>query len=520
MLLHYAVCDLEVFRRKRWAALGYASPNHRFRGGGGGLDLRSNALSSQNRRDEAEALYRRSMMVETDAELDRQLAAGVCVRLRVTGLIDAARAAVLPAASAAGAALAHAQPTEGGAAAASSAAAAPPSWLSASALSAVASAERRTRRRAADAVAGDALLTEFVRLGVDEAAAHAHAMALDASDGDRGERNLEARGLSIRVDAATAAGDELRSRRYAACFELLLPRAARSTLQLLPMPRMRFDLSGYCNHPMAAQLLPAAAVGELVSTGRLLLPPFLPAELLSQLRDEVRALEAAALSDASTARLHERSGWLLVNEQPPMPTAPVPPPIGDHPPAELFGGTLEVEGSASPTLCSMLRLFRGLGATIENISELRLACPRAALLRHVMGGGSAAAGPPNSSWPDTGAEICCALFLGDGGGGGEAAVEVPTREGRARPMRVPAGGALFTLARQTRVDLPPAPASAAAGPPSQLWLTFYAYSSMLRSSIEDRMLGVSAEARASLARVQQERRLDPSYDKGMLQPGA
>ena len=32
MLLHYAVCDLEVFRRKRWAALGYASPNHRFRG--------------------------------------------------------------------------------------------------------------------------------------------------------------------------------------------------------------------------------------------------------------------------------------------------------------------------------------------------------------------------------------------------------------------------------------------------------------------------------------------------------
>ena len=32
VLLHYAVCDLELFRRKRWAALGYASPNHRFRG--------------------------------------------------------------------------------------------------------------------------------------------------------------------------------------------------------------------------------------------------------------------------------------------------------------------------------------------------------------------------------------------------------------------------------------------------------------------------------------------------------
>ena len=32
VLLHYAVCDLDVFWRKRWAALGYTSPNHRFRG--------------------------------------------------------------------------------------------------------------------------------------------------------------------------------------------------------------------------------------------------------------------------------------------------------------------------------------------------------------------------------------------------------------------------------------------------------------------------------------------------------
>jgi hypothetical protein len=44
----------------RWAALGYASPNHRFRGGGGGLDQRAHALALARRRDEAETFYRRA----------------------------------------------------------------------------------------------------------------------------------------------------------------------------------------------------------------------------------------------------------------------------------------------------------------------------------------------------------------------------------------------------------------------------------------------------------------------------
>ena len=56
--MHFAVCSFEVFWRKKWADLGYASPNHRFRGGGGGLDQRANALSLGQRRSEAEAFYR------------------------------------------------------------------------------------------------------------------------------------------------------------------------------------------------------------------------------------------------------------------------------------------------------------------------------------------------------------------------------------------------------------------------------------------------------------------------------
>lgn len=50
VLLHFAVCDFGLFWRKRWAALGYASPNHRFRGGSGGLDQRAHLLATSARR--------------------------------------------------------------------------------------------------------------------------------------------------------------------------------------------------------------------------------------------------------------------------------------------------------------------------------------------------------------------------------------------------------------------------------------------------------------------------------------
>jgi hypothetical protein len=97
VVLHFAVCSFSAFWAKRWAALGYVSPNHRFRGGGGGIDQRAHALASTARRDEARALYRRSVMLDDDAERRRQLDNGVCLRLPVTAAVDAARAAHLPA---------------------------------------------------------------------------------------------------------------------------------------------------------------------------------------------------------------------------------------------------------------------------------------------------------------------------------------------------------------------------------------------------------------------------------------
>jgi hypothetical protein len=68
VLLHFAVCSFETFWRKRWAQLGYASPNHRFRGGGSGLEQRANALALGARREEAHAFYRRSMMIVDERE--------------------------------------------------------------------------------------------------------------------------------------------------------------------------------------------------------------------------------------------------------------------------------------------------------------------------------------------------------------------------------------------------------------------------------------------------------------------
>ena len=95
MILHFAVCSFDTFWSKRWAALGYASPNHRFRGGGAGLDQRANAPAFAERRDEAEAFYRRSMMVSDEHEKQRQLKAGVCIHLDARQLVEAARLACL-----------------------------------------------------------------------------------------------------------------------------------------------------------------------------------------------------------------------------------------------------------------------------------------------------------------------------------------------------------------------------------------------------------------------------------------
>ena len=100
VLLHFPVCSFSVFWNKRWAALGYASPNHRFRGGGGGLDQRANALMLGQRRDEAEALYRRSMMIDSETQLKLQLDASVCLRnTALRTVVESGRAHLLPSAA-------------------------------------------------------------------------------------------------------------------------------------------------------------------------------------------------------------------------------------------------------------------------------------------------------------------------------------------------------------------------------------------------------------------------------------
>ena len=64
-------------------------------------------------------------------------------------------------------------------------------------------------------------------------------------------------------------------------------------------------------------------------------------------------------------------------------------------------------------LYSALRVLRGLAKVLEDISELRLAVPRAAMLRQVGCRGCRSFGPLNSGWPDHGCEVSCTLFLGD-----------------------------------------------------------------------------------------------------------
>ena len=245
VLLHFAVCSFDTFWRKNWAALGYASPNHRFRGGGGGIDLRSCALSRQNRHGEAEALYRRSMMVCNADELTRQLSSGVCLRVDVGSLVAAGRAALMPSIrTPSHVPLPTLRPSLEHLPAATLA---PPPWLTEEARASMTVAERSVREQALAAVRGDALLVEFASKALDEAIGQAHAMAAEAAAADEGlPCELARRRLTLGPAATTArgSGDATRDNVHVGLFACVLPRAARNALLLLPLARMRFDLSG------------------------------------------------------------------------------------------------------------------------------------------------------------------------------------------------------------------------------------------------------------------------------------
>ena len=218
----------------------------------------------------------------------------------------------------------------------------------------------------------------------------------------------------------------------------------------------------------------------------------MPVELTDAAFREATALIAhGVLAPCRTTRVDEANGWISSAEAPPAAPQPEQAP-GPPPPPTLFGPSHDLGTHSSPALCSALRLLRGLAARLEEISELRLAVPRAGLLRQIGMGGCTPSGPLNSGWPDNGCELACTLLLGTSTTA-PASVSLEAH-GKKRTLSAPPGSLLLSLARQVRCAVPPAPtAEAAASRP--LWLTMHMYSVHLRSSADDRMLGISMAKR-------------------------
>ena len=472
------------------------------------------------------------MMCDDAAEKRRQVESGVCVRVHATAIVAAARARLLPddgeaarVPTATVSSRSHSPPAPQSPLVAVGA----PAWLSAPTIEAVAASTARVRERALSAVKGDQVFELMSGQAIDEASGLAHAMAAEVlapdASGTSSERarRLSARHLPASLDAAN----------YSQLYEALLIRAARTTLTLLPTPRLCFDLAAYWAHPLAASMLTHEHVGTLLRNGFLVLPAAFPPPMAAEAAIEARSLAGrdgdvggsdggngggdgggggdgsvgsvagscdGALSYVSTPRAHERSAWLLSSHEAP-PRAPEPTPAGAPLPASLFGPSIAIEPTRHPALCGCVRGLRAVSARLEEISELRLAVPRGAILREVADAGSAAHGPANSGWPDTGCEVVCALVLGGGGaGGGDESVGV-SAHGTRRVVRTPPCSLVFTLARQATCDILPTAATATPPPASRassLWLALPIYSSSLRAAADGRMLGVSEEAMRSL----------------------
>ena len=570
VLLHFAVCSFETFWRKRWAQLGYASPNHRFRGGGSGLEQRANALALGARREEAHAFYRRSMMIVDEREKQRQLEAGVCVRLGVPELIERARREFLPRTVERADVPSSAAPLEREARAHDDAnpslrrEASSWAWLDASAAAAVESTVRQVRAAALAAVADDRTMGLLAEQALVEATRLTHAMASEAiamarsatgaralverlgdvnlptpvrlpsingggdADDDCDDVSIGGDGGGIGGDGGGCAGsggqrsgsggqgdghpqrdgDAHLARWYAHVFEALLPRAARATLQLLPLPRLMFDLAAYWTVPAATAVLRDSHVSELLLRGSVLIPDAFPPSLVAQAAAEARAVVAAgALLSDSTIHAHERSCWLLCPEG--TPRTPVPEPIGAPPPSHLYGAAHTIASATSPALCAALRGLRGIAAALEAISELRLSTPRGARLRDLGSGGLRPVGPPNAGWPDVGCEVDCTLMLGEPRPGAQPVNVRVESHGVQRDLHAHDGALLLTLSRQASCHVAPV-ASEALAASRPMWLTMHMYSTMLRSAGDGRMLGISQAAREGMAELR---------SKGMLQSG-
>ena len=590
VLLHFAVCSFETFWRKRWAQLGYASPNHRFRGGGSGLEQRANALALGARRAEAEAFYRRSMMIVDEREKRRQLEAGVCIRLGVPELIELARRELLPRSVERADVPSSAAPLEREARAHDDAnpsswrEASSWAWLDASAAEALEATVRLVRAAALAAVADDRTMGLLAEQALVEATRLTHAMASEAlamarsatgaralverlgavnlplpvrlpslpggtdADGDCDDVSIGGDGGGIGGggggiggDGGGGAGsggggqsdgqqqqlsqqlsqqhdgDAHLARWYAHVFEALLPRAARATLQLLPLPRLMFDLAAYWTVPAATAVLRDSHVSELLLRGSVLIPDAFPPSLVAQAAAEARAVVAAgALLPDSTTRVHERSCWLLCPEG--TPRTPEPEPIGAPPPSHLYGASHTIASATSPALCAALRGLRGIAAALEAISELRLSTPRGARLRDLGSGGLRPVGPPNSGWPDVGCEVDCTLMLGEPRPGAQPVTVRVESHGVQRTLHAHDGALLLTLSRQASCHVVPV-ASEALAASRPTWLTMHMYSTMLRSAGDGRMLGISRAAREGMAELRSKGMLHTCVQSGQLKAG-
>ena len=444
VVLHFAVCSFSAFWAKRWAALGYVSPNHRFRGGGGGIDQRAHALASNARRDEARALYRRSVMLDDDAERRRQLDHGVCVRLPVTAAVDAARAAHLPA----GAEAAADDAAAGGAPAAAAdegAAAGADAAMAGVGRARIVEVEAEVRRVALRGMAADRSLAALASCALDEAVRTARAEAAAAAALARtpsGRRELAARALPA-GDGDGEGDGEVAAARYLT----LLQRAAHDALLWLPRPRQPFDLAGYCTHPLASDVLPTAAVAELLRDGYAFVDGALPPHIAEQLDAEVAsAAVVGAAAAASTLSEHVRRLWLVSDEAP----AAAPPNAAAATAAAatscpVHGARAALDGAAAPAVAGVLRLLRGLSAQLESVASLRLAVPRAVLLQeHLPAGAAPRAATPNPGWPDSGVEVVATLFVRP-----PPAIEAHTAaRRRARCGRAPARSSSSSHARR------------------------------------------------------------------------
>lgn len=521
-VLHFAVCSFSVFWRKRWAALGYASPNHRFRGVSGGLDQRANALAVGRRRGEARELYARQVMLADPSEARRQVEAGVCVRIdAASAVVAACREAILREGSAvegapsavcvegalgAGRAPGVQHGTRGSRGHVDSPQEA--SWhvqgpasggvpgalgegvgghvaggLDDFAVSILGLPES-SRARAAQLVAGlrqralasigdDAHLRALASCAVDAAAARACGFALKEM-------------LTLHTGGSTASSPGSPSVHLppadplARAFELLLTREAQSQLRLLPARHLLFDLAGYWTSTHTARLVSPQAARELLSSGVVVLPQLVLPEMLPRVAAEAEAhLARAARGDEPHC---SAAVWLHSPESPPR--APPPSPTGGQADPSLFGRSSSL---GDEVLVKVMSAVRGVCAALEETAGLRLALPRSALYQHHTGRADGPAEPLNTGWPDTGLEVCCMLSLD-----GPATFRIADREGRISTVSPAAGCPLLILARSTACVVEPA----AGGVCSTI--SAFAYSSWLRTADGLRVLGASEAVRSQL----------------------